>query len=145
MAFRFPLATLLRLREIAEEREERALGRLLSEMAQVRHSLSDLQTQRINLIQTRERCAKLLISSAELQSSYGQVAYVERRQAEVRDHLTKLELLRVEQLRRYEIAHRDREVLSGMREEQLDTYRREQTRQEQNSMDDNFSSRRSLR
>ena len=144
MSFRFSLATLLRLREISEEREERALGRLLSEMAHAAQNLGELGTQRAEVARVRVRSMSAAISAAEIHISYQRVAFLEKREAEVKEELSKLELLRQEQLRKYEAAHRDREVLSGMREEQVDQYRREQLRREQNIMDDNFSSRKAL-
>ena len=144
MGFRFPLATLLRLREISEEREERELGKILREMAQVEQSVIDMQAQRDNLILLRERRLRSTLTSAEIQATYQEIALLETRQTETREQLSKLEVLRQHQLTRYEAAHRDREVISGLREDKLDLYRREQTRQEQNRMDDNFSSRRSL-
>jgi flagellar export protein FliJ len=144
MAFRFSLATVLRLREIAEEREERLLGQILQQIAQAVQMISDLETQRTNLIRQRETDLQSQMSAAELHISYAQLRALEDKQKQAREHLTKLETLRMQQLKVYEAAHQNRELLTGMREEQLDAHRLEQTKLEQSVMDDNFISRRRL-
>jgi flagellar export protein FliJ len=142
MAFRFSLATVLRLREIAEEREERLLGQILQQIAQATQVIADLQAQRVHLIRQREADLQNQMSAAELHMSYTQLRALEDKQKPAAQHLTQLENLRIQQLKIYEAAHRNRELLTGMREEQLDTHRLEQTKVEQSVMDDNFISRR---
>jgi flagellar export protein FliJ len=142
MGFQFSLATVLRLREIAEEREERLLGQILQQIAQCRQMIADLQGQRTKLAAIRENKLKELISAADLQITDGEMRLVESRQASREEQLMKLEEMRLQQVKVYELAHQARELLSGMREEQLEAFRRERTRLEQNAMDDNFISRR---
>lgn len=142
MGFRFPLATLLRLREIAEQREERLLGQILNQIVQGRQTLADLEVQRRNLIAQRELALQQATSAFDIMGFYGRMQEIDTLEATGREHLAKLVTLREQQMKVYEAAHRNRELLSGMKGEQLEAYRREQTRQEQNAMDDNFSSRR---
>jgi flagellar export protein FliJ len=142
MGFRFPLATLLRLREIAEQREERLLGQILNQIVQGRQTLADLEVQRRNLIAQRELALQQTTSAFDIMGFYGRMQEIDTLEATGREHLAKLVTLREQQMKVYEAAHRNRELLSGMKGEQLEAYRREQTRQEQNAMDDNFSSRR---
>lgn len=144
MGFRFPLATLLRLREIAEQREERLLGQILNQIAQANQTLADLASQRLILIARKERALQETTSAFDIMGFYGSMAEVDRLELTGKEHLTKLITLREQQMKIYEAAHRNRELISGMKGDQLDAYRREQTRQEQNAMDDNFSSRRTL-
>jgi len=145
MGFRFPLATLLRLREIAEQREERLLGQILNQMAQSRQSLADLEQQRLSLIAKRELALQQLTSGFDITGFYGQMREIEALELAGKEHLAKLAALREQQMKIYETAHRNRELISGMKSDQLDAFRQEQTRQEQNAMDDNFSSRRNFR
>jgi flagellar export protein FliJ len=142
MGFRFPLATALRLREIAEQREERLLGQILNQIAQNRQTLADLERQRRDLIAQRELALQQLTSAFDIQGSYGRIREIEEQERMGREQLAKLAALREQQMKVYETAHRNRELLSGMRCDQLEAFQRERTRQEQNAMDDNFSSRR---
>lgn len=141
MGFRFPLATVLRLREIAEEREERLLGQILYRIAQVRQNLIDIAERRQNLISTRESDLHISRPAAQLQSSYGQLDALELAKKQAEEQLAKLETLRSQQLVIYRTAHRDREVLAGMRTKQKDKYQADRSLREQKDMDDNFVSR----
>jgi flagellar export protein FliJ len=145
MAFHFPLGTLLRLKEIAEEREERLLGQILSQLAKAKATLADLQGQHTESIRRREAELQRIISATELHVFYGEMRALEERQQHIQDQIQKLEMLRGQQMKAYETAHQARELLSNMREEQLDKFRYEQARREQNTQDDNFSSRRARR
>ena len=142
MSFRFSLATVLRLREIAEEREERLLGRISSQIAQARENLDNVQIQYADLLRRRELELERRMAAAELHISYGQMRALEEMQKNTQDELDKLEALRGQQLKAYEVAHRNRELLEGMREEQLQLFHLEQVRQNQKTMDDVFASRR---
>lgn len=142
MAFRFPLETVLRLRQIAEEREERAMEETLRKMALARRELTDLQAHRERLLQQGERALRSKISAAELLLLQGQIQAIRNREADGGAHIAHLEEQRQTQMKLYENAHRNRELLSCMREEQLEQFRRTQTRKEQMQMDDIFSCRR---
>lgn len=145
MAFRFSLATLLRLREIAEQREERLLGQILAQMAQTRQTLNDLAAQRKSLIAQQEIALRQPTSAFDIHGFYGQMRAIDEMELTGREHLAKLATLREQQMKIYEKAHRDHELLCGIKSDKLEAFQREQTRQEQNAMDDNFSSRRSFR
>ncbi len=145
MAFHFPLATLLRLKEIAEEREERLLGQILGQLAKAKTTLIDLQIHHTESIRRREAELRRMIAGSELHVFYGEMRALEEKQEQAREQIQKLETLRAQQMKIYETAHQSRELLSGMREKQLERYRYEQTRREQSTLDDNFASRRALR
>jgi flagellar export protein FliJ len=145
MKFHFPLATVLRLREIAEEREERTLAQILRELNGVRQTVAELRDRRRSLLGKREQEVGEPISAFQLQYSYGQVYMVESLILEGQQQLIKLERMRQQQTKAYEVARRDREVLTEMRETQLEQFRYRQTRSEQAVMDDNFAARRHRR
>jgi len=66
---------------------------------------------------------------------------MERRRALV-DSLAALERRRGEQLKMYQIAHRERRMLSNLLEQQRDEWEQEQARAQQKIIDDLFASRR---
>jgi flagellar export protein FliJ len=142
MRFKFSLATALRLREIAEQREERLLGQILNQISQSRQTLSDLEVQRRDLVAQRELALQQTASAFDITHFYDRIRQIDEMERIAREQVAKLAALREQQMKIYETAHRNRELLSGMRSDQLDAFEREQTRQEQNAMDDNFSSRR---
>lgn len=142
MAFRFSLETVLRLREIAEQREERAMQAILRNMAQQRQELITLAAHRERLV---DQCAVLLrakTSAAELLLLQGQIQATADLEAQGRKHLAHIEEQRQAQMRIYETAHRDREVLSNEKQQQAGGFKRVQARREQMEMDNVFSSRR---
>ena len=145
MPFRFPLATLLRIREIAEQREERLLGQIQVQIAQSRQTLINLDTQRRSIIAQREKAVEQRTSSAEIVGFYDQVRRIEDLERTGQEHLAKLEELRRHQMKTYEAAHGKKELLAGLRAEMVEEYRATQVRREQSAVDDNFSSRRSFR
>jgi flagellar FliJ protein len=142
MAFRFTLATVLRLREIAEQREERLLGQIQAQIAAVRQSLIDLASQRQKLLAQREEAIQRTAAAAVISGFYGELRAVDGLVATGKEQLAKLEVLRDQQMRIYEAAHGKRELLDGMRQEQKAEYQHELERKEQSALDDNFSSRR---
>ena len=142
MAFRFPLQTVLRLRQIAEQREERAMEEILRKVAQQRQHLSDLAKLKERLFGQCETMLRLKTSAAEMALLQGQIQTVKDTETKEEHQLAQLEEQRQAQMKIYKAAHRDRELLSCMREQQVDEFKRVQTRKEQMRMDDVFSSRR---
>ena len=142
MAFRFSLETLLRLREIAEQREERLLGQIEQQIAQSRQTLADLASQREAEIRRREEALHQSISAVDLMDSHMRVRALIGLEASGGKQLTKLTDLREQQMKIYQTAHRSSELLSGMRDDQQDAFCKEQVKQEQKAMDDHFSCRR---
>jgi flagellar export protein FliJ len=145
MAFKFSLATVLRLREIAEEREERLLMQIRQQMAQSQQELAELDARSVAVIAQRESELTNQIPATELQDSYMRISMLEERKKIVRERLAKLETLRIQQMKIYETAHRDKEVIEQIREEKLELFQREQVRREQRDMDDNFAARKARR
>ena len=142
MAFRFTLATVLRLREIAEEREERLLGQIQQQIGMVRENLTHMAARRVEIQQEREAELRARTSAALLQSSYAQIAALDLARQQAEEKLTKLEALRSEQMKIYTNAHRNRELLADMRETQHGEFVAARALREQKTMDDNFMSRR---
>lgn len=142
MAFRFSLATLLRLKEIVAEREERLVGQIQSQIVQTTQTLGDLEMRRMQEIRCREVSLQSVSSAAEIASSYATVSSFEAMQQTGQEQLAKLDALRLQQMKIYEVAYRNKELLAGIKEDQHKIYLLARARQEQMTMDDNFSSRR---
>ena len=142
MAFRFSLDTLLRVREIDEQREERLLGQILNQITQTYKTLADLAVQRRAMITQRESSLQQQTSAAELMLSYERIRANDEMVRTGQHQLVKLHAMKDQQMKVYETAHSNREVLSTMREKQREHYKQDQSRKEQSMMDDNFSSRR---
>lgn len=139
MAFKFSLATVLRVREIAEDKEERLLTQILGQIAKTKQELNDLQAQVDMLLRRTENELASSISAAQLHITYGQMRALEVMQKDVAEQLTKLEMLRDQQMKVFATARRNREVISQLREDQMERFKYELSRQEQALMDDNFS------
>jgi flagellar FliJ protein len=142
MAFRFPLAAVLRLRESIEQREERALQKIQLEMARVSHQIDQLTASIAKEQQAREQALKQPIPAVELQTMlWDAQAAVEKKKALI-EALHALEEQRIQQMKVYQAAHRDHETLLNMAAEQRSAYELEQARAQQKFLDDIFIGRR---
>lgn len=142
MAFRFPLAAVLRLREINEEREERLLTQILAQVTQTREALASLDRQMVEAAARRESELLQCIPAAQLHSAYGMSALLKERRQFTAEQLAQFEQLRDKQIKTYQAAHQARELLSTMRQKQRDSFIAEQARHQQKALDDMFIARR---
>jgi flagellar export protein FliJ len=141
-AFRFPLATVLRLRESIEQREERALQKIQLEMARVSHQIEQVTTHIAEAQAAREQALRQQIPAVELQTMlWGAQAAIAKKDA-LLETLHALEQQRIQQLNVYQAAHRDHETLLNMAAEQRSAYELHQARVEQKFLDDVFMARR---
>src|ERR1700733_15859346 len=67
MPFRFSLATVLRIRESLEKREERALQKIQLEMARVLHQIEELNAEITKSHEAREHAMQQPIPASHLQ------------------------------------------------------------------------------
>jgi flagellar export protein FliJ len=142
MAFQFPLATILRFRGVLEEREERMLQRIQSEVSQVQEALARTDSKIAD--SDASRCAAVFkpFVGNDLHASYGEVKELQQSRKDLEEHLAKLEQLRDRQFTAYAAARRDREMLSDMRQEKRSEYDSDMARSEQKIIDDNYIARR---
>lgn len=141
MAFRFPLATVLRVRESEEEREERALQRIQCEMARVQRCIDEQIAVMARVDAARAQALAQPVKAGTLQ------ALVNERQATLaaidilRVELVSLEQKRDEQMKLYQAAHLGRQMITDMEVHQQNAYERQQVRTQQKRMDDIFAAR----
>jgi len=142
VAFHFTLQALLRLRESFEKA---AIQRLRVIAAQLVSARVDIETLDAEIQIARRRVLDATaqgITGAELRfEALGATASQERRAALVKK-LREIERAHQEQQARYKEARQKREILSNLREHQFTIYQREQSRREQQGLDDLFLMRR---
>lgn len=142
MAFRFPLASVLRVRESIEQREERALQRIQMEMARVSHQIEELTAMIAGAHDAQSEALRQPIPAGYLHTLlWEEQSAVERRKVLV-TALQALEQKREKQIKIYQVAHRNHETLISMKNEQRTAYEMEQSRTQQKSLDDLFIARR---
>ncbi len=141
MAFRFPLASVLRVRESEEEREERSLQRIQHEMARVRRRMDEQVAAVARVDATRALALKQPVEAGTLQGLAMERQAALATIAALRAELASLEQQRDEQMKLYQAAHRDRQMLTDMEAQQQSTYEQEQVRAQQKRIDDMFASR----
>jgi flagellar export protein FliJ len=142
MAFRFPLATVLRVRESIEQREERALQRIQLEMARVTRQIEDLNEAMAKAHVAREQALRQTMPGGELQSMLWQVQAAGEVKKALLVTLQGLETTRLQQMKVYQAAHRSHETMINMFNDQHDAYEIEQARSQQKYLDDIFMARR---
>lgn len=142
MAFRFPLATVLRVRESIEKREERALQRIQAEIARMLRQIEELGAQIAQAHIAREQALQEPMPAIQLQTMLWEANADTERKATLLNELKLLERQRDEQMSVYRAAHRDHETILNMMHKQRDAYDQEQARTQQKYLDDIFIARR---
>jgi flagellar FliJ protein len=142
MGFQFSLATVLQVRGILEEQEERMLQKILFEIVQTREALANIEDAIAGSdASRRENIFKPFIGRT-VHAAYGEVKELKENRKRLEEKLEKLEELRDKQLKIYEKARQNREMLTDMREEKRSAYDSDIARLEQKALDDIFISRR---
>jgi flagellar export protein FliJ len=142
MAFQFSLAAVLRVRESIEEREECTLQSIQLEVASTRHQIEELSARIGGAHRTREKALQQTISGGHLHTLLWEEQAAEQRLRSMLGQLQVLEQARDKQMKVYQAAHREREMLTDIRKRQKDIYEREWLREEQKRLDDIFMARR---
>jgi flagellar FliJ protein len=142
MAFQFSLGTVLRVRGILEEQEERMLKKIQVEIAQTLEAIERVDAEIAGSDASRRNDVYKRFLGRNLQASYGEVNELKQVRKELQERIKKLEQLRERQLKIYEAARRDREMLTDMQEEKRNAYDSDVARIAQKTLDDNFIARR---
>jgi flagellar FliJ protein len=145
MAFRFPLATVLRVRESIEKREENALQRIQLEMARVARQIEELNAAVEQAHARQNRALREPMRAGELHATFEGIQAAARAKSALLVSLQGLEQQRLKQMKVYQAAHRDHETMINMRNEQRDAFEVEQARSQQKYLDDIFMARRHRR
>lgn len=142
MAFQFSLATVLRVRIIREEREERMLQQILHRINLTMQSIHEVDAQMEHA--NRARGSELFkpVAGRQVHNEYGEISYLRESRKALCGQLEQLEQLKEKQFVIYEAARREREMLTEMHEKKRGVYDFEMARREQKTLDDNFVARR---
>lgn len=142
MSFHFSLGSVLRIRGILEEQEERMLQKILFEMAQTVELIEQINAELEGTDVSRR--AEVFKSSIGLNvhASYERITALKQNKKELEKRMEKLEELRDRQLVVYQGARRNREMLTDMCTEKRIAYESDLARREQRNLDDNHMARR---
>ena len=141
MPFQFSLTTVLRVRSIIEEREERMLQRILFEIATTVEAIARSHSGIAGWDASRRTDVFKACFGTNIHASYGEVEELKLSIKELEEKLEKLEQLRDKQLAVYRTARMNREMISDMYVKTRDIYNLDLARREQKALDDNYVSR----
>jgi flagellar export protein FliJ len=142
MAFCFPLATVLRVKESLEKREERELQRIQLEMARVAHQMEELTKAMTKAFEARNQALQQAMPAGQLHTMLWEARAAAEAKNALRITLQGLEEQRLKQMKVYLAAHREHETIINLFDEQRNAYEVEQTRAQQKYLDDIFIARR---
>jgi len=141
MGFRFSLATILRLRESVEKREESALNSILLEISNLQRAIDELN---IGITKRSERLQvemKNSLEAKQMQLSLNEINAAVEWRRELLLMLEEMQQRKKEQMKQYRAAVRGRLMLTEMRAQQRKEYEQKQERTQQKFLDDIFASR----
>ena len=142
MAHQFPLAAVLRVRELAVEKEERILGRILSELESLRTTLGKTEAELLETAEVRQQVfASAALPAMHLHASYAAAHALRVRSEWIRKQIANFEELRVQQVARYEHAYRQREVLRSLRDKAQEVWTLAQNKRDEKAADEAFLAR----
>jgi flagellar FliJ protein len=143
MAYRFPLAAVLRLRESIERREERSLQILQMEIVRVSRTIEELTGAIAGARDAQERAMRQPAPAGRLHSVLWECQSAANQKNALLNHLDALKKKHDQQMQVYRDAHRDREMLTDLYSRNKQAYAAEETRTQQKQLDDLFVARHS--
>ena len=142
MAYRFALAPVLRVRELAAEREEQTLARISAEIERLRAAIEQNTRDLLDTSRARQQAlASAALPAMHLHASYASAQEMRVRDAALRKQLHAFEQLRVQQIARYQEAYRSREVLVSLQAEQRSAWEAAEAKREAKAADEAFLGR----
>jgi flagellar export protein FliJ len=141
MAFRFSLATVLRVRESVEKREELALQQIQFEIARVRRRIEELNSEIANKQDERNQALLKPVHAHHIQAILSEVNAASHTRQALLDSLQTLEQEQDLRMKAYQTARTNRQMLTDIMTQQLNAYEQEQVRSQQKSLDDIFAAR----
>jgi len=141
MSFKFNLATLLRVRESIEKREETALQAIQAEIGRLRRTVEILDSEIGRSYKALEALMGHPLEAREMQLTLSEINRKNEMRQEVLLQIDACQQKQKEQLEAYRAAARGRQVLSEMRAQKRAEYDQRQERAQQKFLDDIFASR----
>lgn len=141
MGFKFSLASVLRLRESIEQREELALQKAQYEVERVRQRIDELTAELAMANKEREEALLQSTEAYRLQDMQTGIQVAKEARQTLLETLETVKSVRDRQMKMYQAARSNREMLSDLRVEQRDAWEQEQARMQQKWLDDLFAAR----
>jgi flagellar export protein FliJ len=138
MAFHFSLETLLRYRRSIERQRELRLFRAAQEVQAIAQEIGTVNGAIAAIHESQAHAA----TGAQLQFDLIRGSVLRGRRRGLEADLLRKQAAKVRCEKEFQSAHRDREAVEVLREEQLQDYRPEEDRREQRRLDDIFLLRR---
>lgn len=142
MSFYFPLSSVLRVREAAEQREERLLTEINSEIDMVNQSVEEITSKIAQTEAARPAASADLQLGYHVQAWYGEIEALSENRKQLLERIEKLNSLRAAQMLVYRNARKNRQVLDSIRDASYAEFETEADRREQRTMDDQHSAQR---
>jgi flagellar FliJ protein len=141
MGYHFPLASVLRLRELAEEREERLLQSIHGEIARAWERLNRKNVEMKAICASRDANASAGVLAAELHSMYAELDTLAGSRNQLMQHIGQLEELKDRQVTAYQKALQDREALGQIRDQRQTEHDAQIAKLERRNVDDAFGAK----
>jgi len=142
MSFYFPLSSVLRVREAAEQREERLLTEINSEIDVVNQSIEEITSKISQTESARPSASDVLQTAFHVQAWYGEIETLSESRKELLRRIEQLKALRSKQMLVYRNARKNRQVLDSIRDASFAEFETQADRREQRTMDDQHSAQR---
>lgn len=142
MGFQFSLDAVLRVRGIQEAHEERLLQQILFEISQAQEALAQTEAAITGADPSRSADLSNPVLGRSLHAAYGEMRQLKETRKALQAKIAQLHELREKQVMAYQVARRNREMLSNMHDEKRSAYDGEVARAEQKTLDDIYTSRR---
>jgi flagellar export protein FliJ len=141
MAYRFPLATVLRVKEIIEKREEVALQKAELEIARTGRRIHEITEQIATASRFRDNELRLSIKANRLLVLQAEINAANEAKETLIASMQTLRQQRDVQMKQYQNAHSEREMFADLHKQRKSAYELEQTRVQQKRLDDIVASR----
>jgi flagellar FliJ protein len=141
MAFKFPLAVVLKYRQEIEQREERALLKCREAVAMLQTQLAELKAQRERLRVRQEETLAAGVLGDDLHYAAEQERSLDQIEEQLQRELSAAVADFDNQMKVFLAARQKREILDALKKSQHKKYVEEEDRREQSRVDELFNAR----
>ncbi len=136
MPFRFSLSTVLKLRENLEQKESRILEQCYAELAAVQGRLWEAEQNIVHAREERGQQLKEGLPAIHLQLALQGETQLKQMRDSLQQKLGEAQARLREQIEIYKRARQQRDTLEEIRNQQMESYQREEAKNEQQQRDE---------
>jgi flagellar export protein FliJ len=144
MPYKFPLDTLLRVRAIREENEERTLQKISAEIMRTAQLQEEVATALERTSARQGASSGTSLKGSDLHAHYAEISGLMQSREDLVMHQVRMEDLKNRQMKVYTVARQNREMLTDLSDTKRSAYEADLAKREQKVIDDNFASRRKI-